>query len=426
MATRKITLKRRVGSTYDVLYPEIKKADILRNDESALSTFGASVLDTLVALETGFLGTIYDTNDPAVHQKTYPFTASEARSYFEIAKSDHKHTISAVTGLQTALDAKVPLVGGFIPEVHFPEVNADSLTFGGTLEGGTTTGGATLLSSFFNLQSNWFTSIYDSNGDVKPNQKGSFRIVTTEGYFTNHDGVTADGKTFNFKFRLLNTAFPNFTEVDDYQVTNNDLAVQLENGDRIVLTSIEKDGTTYNLLFDVINVNYGLAGSGTGNRGTVELSEANSQTAMSGASDSTKVVDEKVMRDSMKDMAELEAFSSNGGDYLLESELSYGLTNPTTTTAAAVGTFYLNITTGQVFECTVASPPNYTWVARSQIYLENTSTPISFSVIFPNKYYDLGGTVFVDKFATVNKTQGTLYALEPVLNDLIFAIQEVD
>jgi hypothetical protein len=422
MATRKITLKKRVGSTYDVLYPEIKKADILRNDESALSTFGASVLDTLVALETGFLGTIYDTNDLAVHQKTYPFTASESRSYFEIAKSDHKHTISAVTGLQTALDAKVPLVGGLIPEVHFPEVNADSLTFRGTLSGASATGNAILLSNFFNLQSNWFTGVYDSNGDVKPNYKGNFKVVAIPGYFTNHDGVTADGKTFNFRFRILNTAFPNFTEVDDYQETNNDLAVQLENGDRIVLTSIVRDGTTYNLLFDVINVNYGLASSGVGNRGTIELSTANSQAAMSGASNSTKVVDEKVMRDSMQDMAELQAFSSNGGDYLNESELSYALTNPTSTTAAAVGTFYLNITTGEVFECTVASPPNYTWVSRSQIYQLGTSTPISFSVIFPNKYYDLGGTLFVDKFATINKTQGTLYALEPVTNDLIFAI----
>lgn len=422
MATKKITLKKRVGSTYDVLYPEIKKADILRNDESALSTFGASILESNVALETGFLGTIYDTNDPTLHQKAYPFTASEVRSDFSIAKEDHPHAISAITGLQDALDAKVPLVSGLIPEVHFPEVNADSLTFGGTLAGGTTTANAIQLSSFFNLQSNWFTSIYDSEGNVKPNQKGTFRIVSIPGYFTNHEGVTADGKTFNFKFRLLNTAFPNFTEVDDYQATNTDLAVQLENGDRIVLTSIVKDGTTYDLLFDVINVNNGLAGVGVGNRGTVELSSAGSQTAMSGASDSTKVVDEKVMRDSMQDMAELETFSSNGGNYLLESELTYALTDPTSTTAADVGTFYLNITTGQIFECTVASPPNYTWVARSQIYVQGTSTPISFSVIAPNKYYDLGGTLFVDKFATQNKTQGTLYALEPLANDLIFAI----
>lgn len=425
MATRKITLKKRVGSTYDVLYPEIKKADILTSSEGALTTFGASILESNVALETGFLGTIYDTNDTAVHQKAYPFTASEARSDFEIAKSDHKHTISAVTGLQSALDAKVPLVNNEIPAQYFPDVNADSLTFAGTISGGSTTSTAVQLSSFFNLQSQWFDSIYDDNDNVKFNQKGTFRIVTTPGYFTNHDGVTADSKTFNFRFRLLNTSFPNFSEVDDYQATNNDLAVQLENGDRIVLTEIVKNSSTqFDLLFDVINVNYGLAGVGGGasQRGIVQLSSAGSQTAMSGSTDSSKVVDEKVMRDVMQDMAELETFSSNGGSYLNEAEMTYNTSDPTSTTAADVGTFYLNINNGKIFECTAASPPNYTWTLRSQVYVNGTSTAINLSVLFPNRYYDIGGTVFIDKFATTTKTQGTLYALEPLANDLIFVM----
>lgn len=417
MATKKITLKKRVGSTYDVLYPETKKENLLKSDGSALSTFGASVLETNVAvLEPGFGVSLTTTGDPLTDEHLYPATAAEARSYFEIAKSDHTHTISQVTNLQTTLDGKVPLVTGKIPEQYFPAVNAESMTFKGAASGATLPENAVTLSTAFgwNLQSAFLPSLLDENDNPKPNLLGDYVIVSgAAGYFTNNAPVTVTGKTYNIIFRLLNTAFPNFEEVDDAQPTNANLAVLLEPGDRIVFTDMvvsPLDSDTYNLLFDVINVNYSY-----GNvtyKGSAALSNAVSRTEMSGVSNAANVVDEKVMRDAYKDVVYEEAFTATF-TVTEETILRYSTINPTSTDAASVGTRWLNITTGNVYECTAATPPTYTWAQNGSVPTFNRSS------LDPATYYVLNTIPFV---AGTNLTQGTFQQLAPLSDDLVFAI----
>ena len=435
MANKKITLKRKTAAGFDVLYPEVKKADLLTSSGTALNTFADSIVDgasvTLVSGE-GYLVGRYNTGDPSIHQHAEALSAAQVRSIFGISQDGHSETIANIDGdatdLQTVLDSKVPLdANSKIPREYFPVVNTDSLTFGGTLAGGTTSGNAVTLSNFFNLQSQWYTSIYDDNDNVVDNQKGTFRIVSTPGYFTNHTGVTADSKTFNFTFRILNTSTPNFTEVDDYQATNSDLALLLESGDRIVLTEIEKaSSTVFNLYFDVINVNYGLAGTGNQQRGIVQLSSATVKGSMSSSASSSKIVDEKVMRDVMKDVVEIESFNSNhsSGQYHNATEIYFGTFDASSISPGAVGDWRLNITNGKVFECTAADEANgnYTWAQRAVIYNDGTTTAINLSNIKPARYYDFNGTTFVGKELTSNATSGTLYALDPLEDDLVFEV----
>jgi hypothetical protein len=410
MATKKITLKKKVGSSFDVLRPETKKANLLQADGDALSTFGASVLETTIAVgQPGFGVSLTTTEDPLVDEHLYPATASEVRSYFEIAKSDHTHTISAVTGLQDALDAKVPLVGGLIPEVHFPNVNSDSLTFKGTAAGGAGPATAALLTDAFQIDTQQVLDFLDSNGDPKLNNKGDF-VIAGDGYFTEHTGITAGSKTFNFKFRLLGIS-PDFEAVDDYQVQNDDRAVQLESGDRIVLSNIVRNVETYDFLFDVININYGLAYVGSGAKGTVELSNATTLESMSNTSNASNVVDEKVMRDSMRDIVYEEDFTATF-TVTESTEIRYATTNPTSATTGIVGQRWLNITTGSIYECTNAAPPNYTWTQNASIPGFNRST------LDATTYYIFNDIYFT---AAPNLTQGTFLQLEPLTNDLIFA-----
>jgi hypothetical protein len=410
MAIKKITLKKKVGSSFDVLYPETKKANLLQSDGSALSTFGASVLETNVAVnEPGFGVSLTTTNDPLTDEHLYPATASEVRSYFEIAKSDHTHTISQVIDLQNDLDDKVPLVGGLIPEVHFPEVNSDSLTFIGTASGGAGPATAALLTDAFQIDTQLLLDFLDSNGDPKLNNKGDF-VIAGDGYFTEHVGITAGSKTFNFKFRLLGVT-PDFEAVDDYQLPNDDRAVQLESGDRIVLSNIVRNVDTYDFLFDVININYGLAYVGAGARGTVELSNATTLGEMSSTSNAINVVDEKVMRDAIRDIVYEEDFTATF-TVTESTEIRYSTANPTTSTAGTVGQRWLNITTGSVYELTNAAPPNYTWT-------QNASIPgFNRSQLDATTYYVFNNISFT---AAPNLTQGTFLQLEPLTNDLIFA-----
>jgi len=414
MATKKITLKKRVGSTYDVLYPETKKENLLKSDGSALSTFGASVLETNIAvLQPGFGVSLTTTGDPLTDEHLYPATAAEARFYFDIAKSDHTHTISQITDLQTTLDGKVPLVNDKIPEQYFPAVNAESMTFLGTAAGGAAPATAALLTDAFQIDTQLLLDFLDSNDDPKVNNKGNY-VIAGNGYFTEHTGIVASGKTFNFKFRAMGIA-PDFEAVDDYQEQNDDRAVQLESGDRIVLSDIVRNVNTYDFLFDVINVNYSYGG--VGHKGSAALSNATTRAEMTTASNAANVVDEKVMRDAYKDIVYEEAFTATFT--VTESTvLLYSTLNPTSSDSASVGTRWLNITTGSVYECTGATPPTYTWTQNAAIPGFNRSQ------LDPSTYYVFNTIPFVvPGDEGVNKlTQGTFEQLAPLSNDLVFTI----
>jgi hypothetical protein len=427
MANKKITLKKRTGSTYDVLFPETKVVNILNNDGNPLSIFGQSVLSTQIAQNTesqntvGFAASLTSTAEPSIDRHLSSLTQEEVRQYFQIAKEDHLHAISSITGLQTALDGKIPLVGSKIPEQYFPAVNAESMTFRGTASGSTLPENAVTLSTAFgwNLQSAFLPNLLDANGDPKPNILGDYVIVSgAAGYFTNNAPTTVSGKTYNIIFRLLNTVFPNFEEVDDAQPPNDDLAVLLEPGDRIVFSDMKLsplDPDTYNLFFDVINTNYSYGN--TTYKGSVDLSDATTRGEMSTVSNATNVVDEKVMRDVYKDVVYEESFTATF-TVTENTVLKYATTNPTSSNAASVGDRWLNITTGSVYECTAATPPTYTWTQNASIPGFNRST------LDPATYYVFNTISFVVPWnGGVNKlTQGTFQQLAPVSDDLVFAI----
>lgn len=424
MANKKITLKKRLtGGTYDVLYPETKKVNILKDDGSALTIFGASVLDTGVAVsEPGFAVALTTTGDSAVDMHLYPATAQEARDYFEVAKTEHYHKISDIQGLGGALNLKVPLdANNKIPQEHFPEVNTDSMTFAGAVSGASTAANATTLLEGLGIQSTgtgaFLSGLLDDNDDVLPNQKGRYTIVsTTAGYFKNHS-VTVGSQVFDIKFRQLNTAFPNFEEVDDVQDTNSYLAVQLEPGDRIVLTDIVKNSSTsYTLWVDVINTNYSYGGVNL--KGAASLSNETVLNSMAGSSSSANVVDEKVMRDSMKDIAYEESYTATTS-ITASTYIKYGTTNPTTSTVGAVNDKYVNITNGSIFKCTVATTggqPSYTWVSDGSIInFAKSALDVSTYYVLNNIYWVVGSDAGVNK-----TTDGHLENFEPVANDLVF------
>lgn len=406
MATKKITLKKKVGSSFDVLRPETKKANLLQADGSALSTFGASVLETYTINGGVGFGAAF-----AADSVFGPLSSQDTRYHFQIAKSDHKHTISSVTGLQDALNAKVPLVGGLIPEVHFPNVNSDSLTFKGYAAGGAGPTTAALLTDAFQIDTQLLLDFLDSNGDPKLNNKGDF-VIAGDGYFTEHTGITAGSKTFNFKFRLLGIT-PDFEAVDDYQVQNDDRAVQLESGDRIVLSNIVRNVDTYDFLFDVINTNYGLAYVGSGAKGTVELSNATTLVGMSSTSNGLNVVDEKVMRDSMKDIAYQEEFEVLPGADLSFTDLFYFNGAPS---IGAYLDYFLNISNGTVYQCNL--DPNCTQLSDWTVKFVLPA--------FARSSID-NTTYFVITDGTTTRTlakkpgSSVLDDYEPLTNDLIFA-----
>ena len=441
MATnKKITLKKRVGSTYDVLYPEVKRADILKSDTSALSTFGASVLNAQAAVTDGYASTL------AANDTLVSLSSADVRSTFGIAQANyvctiggqpdatklteaectgaggtwtvtqaHQHPISQITNLQASLDGKVPLVNSKIPAQYFPAVNSDSLTFVHAAAGGATTAGATTLSDALNW-SFALSNLLDGSGNPLPEHKGDFAIVQTAGYFV-QEVATDAGKTFNFNFRQLDTSANNYADVDDYQGgANAEDAIYLEVGDRLVLTEIVKeDSTNYTLYFDVINTNYSV---GTvGHKGTASLSEATTLASMSGVSNQEKVTDEKVIRDSMKDVVYEETFTFT---YTLDmDEIQFMLGAPTNTTAASVGAFMLDISTGNIYECTNASPPNYTWTQRG------SAPGFNRSVVDSATYFIFDNGSITKSFASnagEDSATGTLLELEPLTNDLVFAI----
>lgn len=425
MANKKITLKKRLsGGTYDVLYPETKKANLLQTDGTPLTDFGASVLEANVAVDEPGVGvTLTGLGDAATDNKLYPATAGDARFHFQIAQAQHYHAVSSIQGLGGALNLKVPLDGnGKIPSEHFPEVNSESMTFAGAVSGASTAANATNLLEGLGIANTgtgpFLLGLLDDEDNPLPNQKGRYTIVSgTAGYFKNHS-VSASGKTFDIVFRQLNTVNKNFYDVDDNQATNDNLAVQLEPGDRIVLTDIEKlSATEFRLQVDVLNMNYSYGSANI--KGSARLSDETLLNSMASASNAANVVDEKVIRDVMKDIVYEETYTS-GTTITPSTVLRYGTSNPTTSTQGAVNDKYINIATGNLFKCTALNdgtlPVTYTWISDGNI------ANFSKTALDVAAYYVINGNHWVVAAdAGANKTTvGYLENFEPIADDLVF------
>lgn len=425
MANKKITLKKRLsGGTYDVLYPETKKANLLQIDGTPLTDFGASILEANVAVgQSGTGVTLTGLGDIYTDNKLSSQIPGQVRYHFEIAQRQHYHAVSSIQGLGGALNLKVPLDGSgkILPE-HFPAVNSDSLTFAGAVSGASTAANATNLLEGLGIANTgtgtFLLGLLDDEDNPLLNEKGRYTIVSgAAAYFKNHS-VVASGKTFDIVFRQLNTVNKNFYDVDDNQPTNDNLAVQLEPGDRIVLTDIEKiSATAFRLQVDVLNMNYNYASVNI--KGSAQLSDETLLNSMASASNAANVVDEKVIRDVMKDISYEESYTS-GTTITPSTVLRYGTSNPTTSTQGAVNDKYINIATGNLFKCTALNdgvlPVTYTWISDGSIAnFSKTALDIAAYYVINGNHWVVGADAGVNK-ATV----GYLENFEPVADDLVF------
>ena len=111
MANIKVRLKRRDGTAFDDLFPEVKTGTILKSNATALSTFSSELLEgSQDSSNTTF---VTGDSDGGFNLRT----AAQVRSALGIAASTHTHAISEVTGLQAALDDKASLTNGKITQL---------------------------------------------------------------------------------------------------------------------------------------------------------------------------------------------------------------------------------------------------------------------------------------------------------------------
>ena len=512
MANKKVTLKKRFGSQYDVIRPETKKANILKDENNPLSTFGASVLDVPFDAsqatyavsaygETNFTNNELDGATPTEARTLFAMTRSTyeclisgvndpsklneadctAASGIWVETAQHDHPISSVyktqatlglvllgadpggavvvnetlqpddacyvegevfqddqgnfyecqagtfdTPLQDVLDVKVPIVGGEIPEEYFPPINSDSLTFAGAVSGSLNAEDAVGLIQGLNVPSDptqiaFLQSLVDENGNPTTDEKGRFTIHSSSvpGYFKNQTAnATVNGAltTFNFIFRQLDPTLNNYSDVDDAQETPNDYdAIQLEQGDRIVLTDIVKvSATEYTVFIDVLNMNTSY-GTQT-HLGTAMLSSASVLSAMSGTVTASKVVDESTVSRAMKDIAYEEQFEVLPGSDLSFTDLPYFSIQPS---IGAYLQYFLNISNGTVYQCNL--DPNCTQL--SDWTIKFVLPGFARSSIDPATYF-----IFTDGTTTrtLAKEPGQLNILDdyaPVGDDLVIEIQ---
>ena len=512
MANKKVTLKKRFGSQYDVIRPETKKANILKDENNPLSTFGASVLDVpFDASQATYAVSAYgETN--FTNNELDGATPTEARTLFAMTRStyeclisgvndpsilneadctaasgiweetaQHDHPISSVyktqttlglvllagdpgisipfegtlqagdacygegevfqddqgnfyecqsgtfdTPLQDILDVKVPLVGTKIPQEYFPTINSDSLTFAGAVSGSTNAEDAVGLLQGLNVPNDptqiaFLQSLVDENGNPTTDEKGRFTIHSSEvpGYFKNQTAnapVNGQNTTFNFIFRQLDTTLNNYYDVDDAQETPNDYdAIQLEQGDRIVLTDIVKvSSTEYTVFIDVLNMNtsYGTQA----HLGTAMLSSASVLSAMSGTVTASKVVDESTVSRAMKDIVYEEQFEVLPNSDLSFSDLPYYSIEPS---IGAYLQYFLNISNGTVYQCNL--DPNCTQLSDWEVKF--VLPQFARSSIDPATYF-----IFTDGTTTrtLAKKPGIINRLDdyaPMGNDLVIEIQ---
>jgi len=512
MANKKVTLKKRFGSEYDVILPQTKKANILKNDGTALSTFGASVLDVpfdnaQATYAVSAYGEINFTNN-----ELDGATPAEARALFSMSHStyecliggvndpailteadcdnasgtwvetpQHNHPITAIyktqttlglvllgadpgaalpvnetlnagdacylegatfednlgnfyecqtgtfnTPLEDVLEVKVPLEGGKIPAEYFPELNTENLTFRGAVSGGLTPETAIGLIQGLNVPSDptqvsFLQSLVGSDGNPTTTEKGRFTIQGSQvpGYFKNQTAnATVNGAltTFNFIFRQLDPTLNNYFEVDDAQETPNDYdAIQLEQGDRIVLSNIAKvSSTEYTVFIDVLNMN---TSYGTKQHlGTAMLSDKSVLSEMSSNVTASKVIDESTISRAMKDIVYEEQFEVLPGADLSFPDLLC------VNAAPSIGlylSYFLNTSNGSVYQCGV--DPNCTQL--SDWTLKFTLPGFSRSTIDPATYFIItDGTTT----RTLARKPGLITYLDdyaPMANDLVIEIQ---
>lgn len=304
MAIKPITLRKKAAIGYDRVLPKTKVEQI-----TDLGTSGTSVFTQAGPVETSFA-----INGPSGVDL---YNATDIKTTFSIANSEHQHPISQVDGLQNALDLKVPLNGVLkIPGEYFPQsILKAGVQFIGTadLNGGT---GVTLRQAFGITAVDAEDAIaFAPNypGLAKnPFKPGSFIIVSERG-FINQVDYTYNGITYKYVLRQLELGGTSI-EVDDSEPVIGDpntTGSYLEISDRVFLTEVEEvSQTEYKLYFDVINSYNSIYNVNGHNAGLVALSNATTLANFSNSKSSFDIVDESVMRSAMRDIRYLDEFNN--------------------------------------------------------------------------------------------------------------------
>lgn len=289
MANIKVRLKRRDGTSFDDLFPEVKTGTILKSSGAALSTFSSELLE---ASENGTSTTfVTGDSDGGFNLRT----ASQVRDALDIAASSHTHQISEVTGLQAALDDKASLTNGKITQL--PDgIDVEAMKFVGVTGDLGASGSAVTLSSKFSLNSLSTTQL---------NQKlGDYLIATNSATNRFIKENTSNGNSYEFLLA------PNDADDDQTSSTTN---VEIEAGDRIVFVKYTETSTdVFTFFFAVINSSHSVAE--TDKFGVVELSSGGSALSAYSTSTSdrhTRVVDENSLRDAMRDQRTIVEFTGN-------------------------------------------------------------------------------------------------------------------
>jgi hypothetical protein len=308
MAIKPITLRRKGAVGYDRVLPTTKVEQI-----TDLGTSGTSVFEQAGPTETSFA-----INGPSGVDL---YNATDIKTTFSIANSEHFHPISQVNGLQDALDLKVPLDSSLkIPGEYFPQsILKAGVQFIGTadLNGST---GVTIREAFGITAANAEDAIaFAPNypGLAKnPFKPGSFIIVSGVGRISEVD-YEYNGITYKYVFTQLE-AGGNEINVDDATTDLNILpasttSAYLEVSDRVFLTQIEEiSQTEFKIYFDVLNSNnsnYKVNGNVPGMVTlTSETTLANFNSLLKA---SYRVVDESIMRSAMRDIRYLDEFNNS-------------------------------------------------------------------------------------------------------------------
>ena len=140
---------------------------------------------------------------------------------------------------------------------------------------------------------------------------------------------------------------------------------------------------------------------------------------LSNVVNASRMIDEKFLKDFLKDIW-LENFYDNV-TITLESSIRYATSSPTSSTSGSVNDLLINITSGQVFKCTSASPPtSYNWSSQGTIsgFSEN-ALGLSADQLYT---FFQGGVGRRTYKTTSGGISGTLEELTVLENDLIFEL----
>lgn len=246
MANVNITLRRNNGTDWDYLYPKTTVDQItdLSTVGENLITKGNPTVDSFVQIEDG----------GAVNY----LTAAQLKTAIGASDASHTHPISDVSGLQTALNGKANLSGGFISSSEIPDFLFSGLRFIAPKSSGVT------LSSLYS----------EIDGSTDAEKQGGYFVASADITVT-----TGSGHTLGYGG-------------DDGDETAS--GTTIEKGDWLVYSGSNT--------WAVVNNTYRLAD--TDSLGIVSLSTGINtlRSQLASSSDGTKVMDEKAVKTVMKDI----------------------------------------------------------------------------------------------------------------------------